>query len=213
MSLTLAAARPYGWGSVTSTQWVSVGGTCTTTPARSITDSSRTISPRFSRARCASSLPLPETGIFGLSSGRVVEKIGRTPSIFLAGSLQCIGFLVSSLLIEAGMVPFTLGICLFYAGQGLMFSPITTMVLGTLSASQAGRGIGTNDLVMNVSGSIDITIFGSIMGTTALSGLSLIGAAGKTATYSNLLLIYAAAMMLGIIAFACFRKAINPKER
>lgn len=54
--------------------------------------------------------------IFGLSSGRVVEKIGRTPSIFLAGSLQCIGFLVSSLLIEAGMVPFTLGICLFYAG-------------------------------------------------------------------------------------------------
>ena len=24
MSLTLAAARPYGWGSVTSTQWVSV---------------------------------------------------------------------------------------------------------------------------------------------------------------------------------------------
>ena len=111
------------------------------------------------------------------------------------------------------MVPFTLGICLFYAGQGLMFSPITTMVLGTLSASQAGRGIGTNDLVMNVSGSIDITIFGSIMGTTALSGLSLIGAAGKTATYSNLLLIYAATMMLGIIAFACFRKAINPKER
>lgn len=142
-----------------------------------------------------------------------MEKIGRTPSIFLAGSLQCIGFLVSSLLIEAGMVPFTLGICLFYAGQGLMFSPITTMVLGTLSASQAGRGIGTNDLVMNVSGSIGITIFGPIMGTTALSGLSLIGAAGKTATYSNLLLIYAATMMLGITAFACFRKAINPKER
>lgn len=94
-----------------------------------------------------------------------------------------------------------------------MFSPITTMVLGTLSASQAGCRIGTNDLVMSVSGSIGITIFGPIMGTTALSGLSLIGAAGKTATYSNLLLIYAATMMLGIIAFACFRKAINPKER
>ena len=142
-----------------------------------------------------------------------MEKIGRTPSIFLAGSLQGSGFLVSFLLTEVGMVSFTLGICLFYAGQGLMYSPITTMVPGTLSASQAGCGIGTNDLVMSVSGSIGITIFGSIVGITALSGLSLIGAAGKTATYSNLLLIYAATMMLGIIACACFRNAINPKER
>jgi len=150
--------------------------------------------------------------IVACTSGAIVAKLGRTTSIFVAGALQIVGFTLSSFFIASGMVPFTIGICLYYAGAGLMYSPLTTMVLGTLDASQAGRGIGMNDLVMNVSASIGVAIFGSIMGTTALSGVSFAGVGAEAATYSNLLLIYAASILLGIIAFAIIRNKIKPEE-
>lgn len=150
--------------------------------------------------------------IVACACGAIVAKLGRTASIFLAGALQIAGFAISAFFIASGMVPFTIGICLYYVGAGLMYSPLTTMVLGTLDASQSGRGIGMNDLAMNVSASIGVTIFGSIMGTTALSGASIAGLTAEAATYSNLLLIYAASILLGIIVFVAVRGKIKPEE-
>lgn len=141
-------------------------------------------------------------------SGKVVSRIGRDASIFVSGAAQVAGFTLAALCIAAGVVPFAFGICLYFAGVGLLFSPLSTTILGTLSADEVGRGIGMNDLAMNVSASIGIAIFGSIMGTTKLSDASVIGLAAETATYSNLLFIYAGIMLLGVLAFAAFRKRI-----
>lgn len=143
--------------------------------------------------------------IVACSSGAVVSKLGRSASLFVAGVLEVVGFVVTALSIGVGMLPITLGVCLYFAGYGLMFSPLTTSVLATLAPEEVGRGIGMNDLAMNVSASIGVAIFGSLMGTMALSATSVVGLTAEAATYSNLLLIYAAIVLFGIAAFAVLR--------
>lgn len=65
-----------------------------------------------------------------------------------------------------------------------------------------------NDLVMNVTASIGIAIFGSLMSTQAFSGTSVIGATGAAASYSNLLLIAGCIPLIGVIYYLIIRKKI-----
>ena len=65
---------------------------------------------------------------------------------------------------------------------------------------------------MSVTASIGIAIFGAQLGTTALGGGSLIGATGHAAVYSNLLLIAAGVVALGLIWFLVFHKKVYAGE-
>lgn len=81
-------------------------------------------------------------------------------------------------------------------------------MLGTIEKDESGRGVGMNDLAMNVSPSIGIAIIGSLLGSNALAGGSITGATGDAANYSNLLLIAAGTALLGLIVFFVFKKKI-----
>ncbi|KAE8128434.1 MULTISPECIES: MFS transporter [Bifidobacterium] len=144
----------------------------------------------------------------GTSSGVIVGKIGRQHAIITAGCLMTLGFVGSALLVKSGFLVLTLMACVFYAGVGLMYSPLISTVLGTLPKSESGRGVGMNDLIMNVTGSIGIAIFGGLMGAKAMSGSSLVGATGAAASYSNLLLVGGGVLALGVVAYLVFRKKI-----
>lgn len=150
--------------------------------------------------------------VVGSSSGKVVAKLGRGNATLVAAGLMVAGLALSAVAVQLSMVVLTVGVCIFFGGLGMLYSPVTTSVLGTLDASEQGRGIGMNDLVMNVTASIGIAVFGPFMGSTRLSGMSLVGAAAEAATYSNLLFMYAGVIVLGIVAFICFRGAIRPDE-
>ena len=106
----------------------------------------------------------------------------------------------------------TLFACIFYAGCGLMYSPVVSTVLDTLPVDESGRGVGMNDLVMNVTASIGIAVFGAQLGGTALAGGSLTGATGPAAVYSNLLIIAAGVVVLGLVWFLVFHKHIYRGE-
>lgn len=146
--------------------------------------------------------------VSGTTSGLIVGKIGRQAAIITAGCLMTIGFVGSAFLIEAGFLALTLMAALFYAGVGLMYSPVVSTVLDTLPADESGRGVGMNDLVMNVTASIGIAIFGGLMGAPSLSGGSITGASGAAAGYSNLLLICGAVLAFGVVVYLVFRKRI-----
>lgn len=149
--------------------------------------------------------------VVATSSGAIIGKIGREAAIFTAAGLMIVGLVASALCVMAGTVALAITGCVFYAGMGLMFSPIVDTVLSTVPAEQTGRGIGMNDLVMNVTASIGIAIFGGLMGTQSLGGGSVIGATGSAAVYSNLLLIFAAIVLLGLVLYVAFRKRIYTK--
>lgn len=146
--------------------------------------------------------------ITALASGKIAEKVGLVPTTLLSAALMIAGLVCAGLCVQSGMVALALSMCLFYGGIGMIFSPLAAMVIGTVDESEAGRGVGMNDLAMNVTASVGVAVFGSLMGGTELAGFSPIGAAGTAAVYSNLLFIYAAVVAVGVVALLLFRRSI-----
>ena len=93
-----------------------------------------------------------------------------------------------------------------------MYSPLVATVLDTLPVDQSGRGVGMNDLVMNVTASIGIAIFGGLMTTQALAGSSFTGASGSSAGYANLLLIGGIVIAAGLVVFLLIRRKVYAGE-
>ena len=58
---------------------------------------------------------------------------------------------------------------------------------------------------MNTTGSIGISVFGSLMANPALSKGSLIGKTGAGATYSNLALISVGTLVVGVVLVLILR--------
>ena len=146
--------------------------------------------------------------IVGTSSGVIVGKIGRQTAIITAACLLICGFAGAAFCVDKGFIWLTVCACVLYCGVGLLYSPVVDTVLGTLTKDESGRGVGLNDLVMNVSPSIGIAIFGSLLATVPAEGTSIVGTAGAAAGYSNLLLIAAGVILLGLIVYLVFRKYI-----
>ncbi|WEV59222.1 MFS transporter [Bifidobacterium sp. ESL0728] len=151
--------------------------------------------------------------IVGTSSGAIVDRIGHTVAIIAAAILMICGFVGASLLVNAGFIWLTLMACIFYAGMGLLYSPVVDTVLGTLPKEQSGRGVGMNDLVMAITASIGIAIFGGIMNSQSFAGFSLTGAHGVAANCANILLLGAGIIAIGLIVFLLIRKDVyHPAE-
>ena len=148
--------------------------------------------------------------IVGTSSGVIIGKIGRQAGIITAACLIMCGFAGAAFCVDKGFIPLTLCACVLYCGVGLLYSPVVSTVLGTLSTEESGRGVGLNDLVMNVSPSIGIAIFGSLLaGVPAVDEAGSAAARAAAATgYSQLLLIAAGVILLGLIVYLVFRKHI-----
>lgn len=150
--------------------------------------------------------------ISGTCSGRIAKAIGREHAILAGGTLMGLGMLGSALCLGFGPVAVAVAMCLFYGGMAMLYSPTVDTVLGTLTHEQSGRGVGLNDLAMQGAGSIGIAVFGGPIVTQPFASGSLIGATGAAANASNLLLIYAAIMVFGVVWFLVFRKAIAGKR-
>lgn len=146
---------------------------------------------------------------FGIMSGKIVGKIGRPTALIAAAILLIAGLGIAALMVQSGMVMLTAGMVLFYAGMGLLYGPVVDTVLGTVAAEESGRGIGMNDLVMNVSPSIGVSIFGGMMGSGAFNAGSITGMTGPAATYSTLFLLYGACAVAGLVLFLLIRKGIE----
>lgn len=100
-----------------------------------------------------------------------------------------------------------------YLVWAFVVAAVVSSVLDTLPKDESGRGVGMNDLVMNVAGSIGIAIIGSLIGSPALGGASLFGVSGNASSYANLLLICGAVVLLGLVVFLVFRRHIYAANR
>lgn len=139
--------------------------------------------------------------IFGTCSGAIIGKIGRKAGVICAAVLMILGWVGAACFINAGFLALTICACVYYAGCGLMYSPVVSTVLDSLPVEESGRGCGMNDLAMNVTASIGIVIFGNLLGGNLLKGFNVFGITNIASGYSNLLLIGAALALLGLIVY------------
>ena len=143
--------------------------------------------------------------IVGCCSGFIVDKIGRGASIICAATSMAIGMLMVAFLAQKNTIFMAIAPIFFNGGQAFLYSPLVDTVLGTLHKDESGRGVGLNDLIMNTTGSIGISVFGSLMANPALSKGSLIGKTGAGATYSNLALISVGTLIVGVVLVLILR--------
>jgi MFS transporter, DHA2 family, metal-tetracycline-proton antiporter len=136
--------------------------------------------------------------VVGCCSGFIVDKIGREVSLVVAGGSMIVGMLMVAFLAQVSPIFFLIAPLFFNAGQAFLYSPLVDTVLGTLNKEQSGRGVGLNDLIMSVTGSIGISLYGNLINWRAFSKGSLIGETGKAAIYSNVALVAAVILALGV---------------
>lgn len=150
--------------------------------------------------------------IFGTCSGWIIDKIGKKAGIICAAVLQLAGLIIASFCIRISPAALAAAGCLYYAGVGLLYSPVVDTVLETLTKDESGRGVGMNDLAMNVAGSVGIAIIGGLMTSKPLTGFSLAGATGSAANYGNLFLVASMATIVGLVVYLIFNKKIYADE-
>ncbi len=147
--------------------------------------------------------------IVGTSSGWIVGKIGRHATMITACILMASGFIIGAFVLAMGPLALTASACLYYGGAGMLYSPVVSLVLGTLTQDESGRGVGMNDLFMNTTASIGIAILGTLMGSNALSHVGLIANGSVAANMSTLFLCAGAVVVIGFIVYMCTHKKIT----
>ena len=153
--------------------------------------------------------------ILAVFSGKIVEKTGRSVAIIISAVLMAVGLIFAGIACGTNMVLVTIAFCIYFSGYGLLYSPLTTMVLGTLKEDEMGRGIGMNDLITNVSASVGVAIFGSMIAlpqSNFLSDLTIVGTTPAQVGLSNIMFLFGAIITLGLIVFLIVKRHINPKE-
>lgn len=139
--------------------------------------------------------------VFGTCSGTIIGFIGRKAGIITAAVLMILGWVGAAVFINSGFLTLTLCACVYYAGCGLMYSPIVSTVLSALPVEESGRGCGMNDLVMNVTASIGISIFSGFFAGNLFKGFSFANIQGLAAGYSNLLMMGAIVAFIGLVVY------------
>lgn len=149
--------------------------------------------------------------IFGSCSGLIISRIGRKTGLLLAILFILCGWIGIAVLINSGFLAIALCACIYYAGCGMVYSPLASTILSSLPVEESGRGCGMNDLAISVSASVGVVIFDGILDKNMLSGDSITGASGISSGFANISLMCAAVALLGIIVFT-FRNFITKES-
>lgn len=149
--------------------------------------------------------------IFGSCSGLIISRIGRKTGLLLAILFILCGWIGIAVLINSGFLAIALCACVYYAGCGMVYSPLASTILSSLPVEESGRGCGMNDLAISVSASVGVVIFDGILDKNMLNGDSITGASGISSGFANISLMCAAVALLGIIVFA-FRNFITKES-
>lgn len=113
------------------------------------------------------------TAMGGISD-KVTMKLGKFRTILLGMSMILTALVGTIIFIEAGTLVLIICGVLFFSGFNIVYSPIIDSVTGALPEGEVGRGIGLNDLSLNISASIGVAIAGKIVSSTNLPKIAFV---------------------------------------
>lgn len=149
--------------------------------------------------------------IVGVISGKLTIKLGVQKIVSISISLMVVSLLICIVLINI----IILGIvnCLFTAALGLLYAPLVKIVVDSLPAEKVGTGLGFYNLSMSIAASIMIAITGRLISIDSLQSINLLGFRNSSSIlYSNILMIFVAIVLSGLILFYVNRNTLSTKE-
>ncbi len=149
--------------------------------------------------------------VLGPPGGRLADRIGSVPVVYIALSALIAGYLLLSFIAGAGERAIAAGLVICYLGFTLLQASLAGAVASVLPRGETGVGMGLYNLVFFVSGAFGAALIGKLLdyaaGQPALN--PFVSGAGAAA-FSNIYLLFAAS---SAIAMAVFHSAFRRGRR
>lgn len=146
--------------------------------------------------------------IIGGVGDKIINKIGSYNTIFIGIVSIIISILGTVFFIDKGTLVLSILGILYFVGFNTIYSPLINAVTGALPEKEMGRGIGLNDLSINVTGSIGVAITGKIVSMTSLPAAIVISKNTNFVTYQYAALLLALFSIASIIVLIRNRKKL-----
>ncbi len=146
---------------------------------------------------------------FGTFGGRLADRRGNRFVMTIALSLLAASLLLLSLLLASPLWALAAALLLTYIGFSLLQTALVNSVSQTLEMRQTGVGMGLFNLVSFISGAVGAAFVGRVLGSGGLGfPLNPLVANRAAFPYGNLLLLFAALVVLGgVVYFRSYRRS------
>lgn len=147
--------------------------------------------------------------IVGGVGDKITKKIGRENTILLGILLITVGLVLAGLFIGQGTLILGISGIFFFVGFNTLYSPLLDTVTSTLPSNEIGRGIGLNDLSINISGSLGVAVCGKLIASRATDKLNLFSTAANLSTYQNIFFLLSIVSLFALLIFQTSKKKLN----
>ena len=105
-------------------------------------------------------------------SARIANRIGTKITVSLGILIAAIGFfyLASIAAVNTGYGQLSLAMCITALGIGLVMSPGTNSVMGSVPVNQAGVGSAMSNTTRQIGGALGVAVLGTLLNSTCLPG-------------------------------------------
>lgn len=139
--------------------------------------------------------------IVGMNGDKITARLGRYQTISLGAFLIFLGLLSAAFFMDKGKIMLSISGIIFFAGYNTIYSPMLDTVTGALPSAEVGRGIGINDLTINISSSIGVAICSRFMMVNYLKQHVIAPVSESVYVYSNIFIILSLAAIISLISF------------
>lgn len=139
--------------------------------------------------------------VVGMYGDKITARLGRYQTISLGAFLIFLGLLSAAFFMDKGKIMLSISGIIFFAGYNTIYSPMLDTVTGALPSAEVGRGIGINDLTINISSSIGVAICSRFMMVNYLKQHVIAPVSESVYVYSNIFIILSLAAIISLISF------------
>lgn len=139
--------------------------------------------------------------VVGMNGDKITARLGRYQTISLGAFLIFLGLLSAAFFMDKGKIVLSISGIIFFAGYNTIYSPMLDTVTGALPSAEVGRGIGINDLTINISSSIGVAICSRFMMVNYLKQHVIAPVSESVYVYSNIFIILSLAAIISLISF------------
>lgn len=137
----------------------------------------------------------------GALSGKTIKRLGRYRAVILGILLVITGLVIAGLFMDRGKLVLSIAAVIYFVGYNTFYSPLLDIVTGALPEDEVGRGVGINDLTINISSSIGVAICSRLMVSKVVGSVGVAYLGEGLKVYSNIMFLLALAGVVGLILF------------
>lgn len=147
--------------------------------------------------------------IVGGIGDKITNALGKFNTILLGMVMISGGLITAFFLISKGQIALSVAGILFFVGFNVLYSPLIDTVTGTLPPDEIGRGIGLNDLTINITGSLGVAVCGKLITFNGMNKFNLFSISENLVVYQNIFMLLALVSIIAICTFQVTRKKIG----